>query len=55
MVVGKPVTVEKVPWDSPMFEEKVNELHGRFQKELQRLYEENKAEYGWESRPLVIA
>ncbi|CAD7694910.1 unnamed protein product [Ostreobium quekettii] len=55
MVVGRPVKVEKVGWDSPNFQEKVNELHEKFKKELQRLYEDNKADFGWAKRPLVIA
>lgn len=55
MVVGKTVQVEKaVKQDDPNFSKAVDELHKRVQEEVQRIYDENKAEFGWENRPLHI-
>lgn len=56
MVVGRRVKVEKaVAPDDPSFTRVVNELHGRFTEELTRLYNDHRAEFGWEDRPLEIA
>lgn len=55
MVSGRPVKVDKaVDPDDPSFAKAVDELHLRVQEELRRIYDENKAEFGWENRPLVI-
>lgn len=55
MVVGKTVTVDKpVKQDDPNFASAVDELHKRVQQEVQRIYDDNKAEFGWEHRPLTI-
>jgi len=56
MVVGRRVKVEKAvaPEDSN-FARVVDELHGRFIVELSRLYNDHRAEFGWEDRPLEIA
>lgn len=55
MVVGKAVRVEKAvkPEDSA-FSKAVDELHIRVQEEVQRIYDDNKTEFGWADRPLQI-
>lgn len=55
MVVGKAVRVEKaVKPDDPGFSKAVDELNMRVQEEVQRIYDDNKAEFGWADRPLHI-
>ncbi|GMH39682.1 hypothetical protein BSKO_07580 [Bryopsis sp. KO-2023] len=55
MVAGRAVKVKTaVKPDDPSFPKAVDELHLRVQEELRRLYDENKAEFGWENRPLFI-
>ena len=56
MVSGKPIAVEKVARDDPRFHAVVDETHARVVKELQALYERNRAKYdpSWADRPLSI-
>lgn len=60
MVVGPPVSVEKVPRSDPRFQEVVEETHKRYMDTLQGMFDRYKAEYaatagaGWESRQLVM-
>jgi len=54
MVIGKAIPVQKLAADDPNFTKTVDELHGKFIESLQKLYDDNKQEYGWNDKPLVI-
>lgn len=56
MVSGKAIPVERVARDDPRFHAVVDETHARVVKELQELYERNRAAYdpAWADRPLSI-
>uniref|UniRef100_A0A6B2LBC0 Acyltransferase n=1 Tax=Arcella intermedia TaxID=1963864 RepID=A0A6B2LBC0_9EUKA len=54
MVVGKPVEVPKMAKEDPEFPKMVEEVHQRLVQALQELFDNNKEEYGWKNRKLVI-
>lgn len=60
MCIGKPVAVDPVAAltsaEDPMaFEAEVQRVHAEYKQELRRLYEANKARFGYEERTLVFA
>ena len=60
MCIGKPVAVDPAAAlafeaDPMAFEAEVRRVHAEYKQELRRLYEANKARFGYEERALVFA
>ena len=47
--MGKPIFTEK---DENPSQDKINELHQRYMKELKELFDDNKAKYGYQDQTL---
>jgi hypothetical protein len=55
MVVGRPISVTPMDeTDAPASDAEVQRVHEAYREEIRRVYEDNKARFGYERRALVF-